>query len=956
MSKNRYLVITSLISIATCILPPNAAIANTVSESSAEVDEIIITGTRIQREGYSAPVPLTVVGREEISTSGTPSLIDVLNEMPAIAPGLDSSNGSNNLDGGSAFINLRGLGTNRSLTLVNGRRRVSGSATSSAVDLNTIPAAAVERVEITTGGGSAIYGADAVSGVVNIITRKNFNGLEVSAQGGMSEEGDAERYSLNMFGGTHFADNRGQVNFGLSYSRTEQLLNRERSYLINRLSWQGTPGNTNGTDGIPDLSIFPNVHGVQQSIYPVFHIGGENYIYTQSGLITPVAETVFATGIRGSGSNWTKEAGIFDGGREHAAQLGNQVLSMRSDLSYELTDSVNFFVEGEFTRTKTPVVNQFFRFDHRPVWFQQTGGPVIGLDSYYLPEALRDVMVQAGIDSVPVARRLPQELGIITDHHDRRTFSVVLGLEGRLFDDWNWDLSYQYGQAHDDIETPNLLRNPNFKNAVDTIADPVTGLPVCRDAEARAAGCVAYNIFASGPLTEEQRAYMVGNRLQYTRNTQQVLAAHLGGDVFNLPAGPVTLALGAEHREEGLKTQDDHGMISGHIRWGVGTNATPRETLDKKFKVTETYGEVVVPLLHDIRFIQALDINGAVRISDYNTIGSTFTWQGGANWTINDDIRLRVTRSRSVRAPNLLELYAPTSITLTSIANPCGPSTISTTQNRLDNCVALGNVPAGGLVSIPEIDAISGGNADAQEETSNSFTAGAVFTPRFAPGLRMSIDYYKIDIKDALTVFGSSAIFKACLDSSQMAGNMFCETMDFDANGNLTALRTVLMNASKYTNSGLDLAVDYRMPIGNQGQLGLSLIGNYLLKKEFLGILDDPATLSVETGEYHSPRLRFNLAVSYDQPTWGVTVKNRFIGSAVIDKQATPERYSDQSVKAKVYTDLVVRAAFTEKLNGFVGVNNALNIRPQKLPETSRYGTYYDLIGRYFHAGIKAQF
>jgi len=939
-------------------LPPAAGDAGAASaepgQEMAEDDAIVVTGTRITQSGYSAPVPLTVVDSARIGTSGSTAVIDTLLRTPSITRGLDSYNGNNNLDAGAAFVNLRGLGANRSLTLVNGRRRVSGSATSSAVDLNTIPAAMIERVEITTGGGSAQYGADAVSGVVNLITKTGFEGMEMSAQGGISDRGDAETYAVSVFGGTKFSDGRGTINFGLSYNRQKALDVDDRSFLRHPLSEQANPASKGPNDGIPDTIIFRDVATYISTPDANFFLSNRPWYYGANGLIDATRQVTIATGSQGSGLYEPRLGPLSDFNfGERTIRLASKVFSMRSDLSYQLTDWLDFFAEGEFTQTTVPGTVEYYRFDDRALWFNATGGPRIKLDNYYLPADVAALMRSSGVTDIGTRKRMADELGVIVDHHNRKTYSIVTGFKGKFADNWKWDVSYQYGQANDDIETPNLLRGQNFKNALDVIADPVTGQPVCRDPAARAAGCTPYNIWVRGPLTDAQRNYFVASRLQNTRNTQEILSAHLNGDLFSLPAGKVAIAAGAERRVEGLRTRDDAAMLSGDIRWGVGTNANARPPLDEQFKVTEGYAEVLVPIIHNTRFIDALSLAGAIRFSDYNTIGSTIAWQAGVNWTVSDDLRLRFSRSRSVRAPNLQELFGPVTVTLTSIANPCGSNAINTTANRKTNCVALGTPATGGPVTVPQIESITGGNADLTEETSNSLTIGAVVTPRAIPNLRLSVDYYDITITGVIT---SPDLNRACLDASSMTGNPFCDRLKFTSAGLLISQNTALINASEFSSSGLDFAVDYRLPVGSSGRIGLSLIGTYLLQKQTLGVRTDPSTLNVQDGEYTDPRLRLNLTTSFDISNWGVSITNRFISKSAIDREAPPEARELRNVPYRIYTDALIRHDINTRLSGFVGVNNVLGVKPPLRAQTYNYGSYYDVIGRFFHMGVKAKF
>lgn len=925
-------------------------LASSSTSAAANVpEEVVVTGTRITQAGYSAPTPVTVVDQAQISTSGATNVIDTLLKMPAIAVGQSANNAANTTDGGASFINLRGLGTNRSLTLVNGRRRVSGSSTSSAVDLNTIPAAMIERVEITTGGASAIYGADAVSGVVNVITKKGFEGLEVKAQGGVSQRGDTANYSLSLFGGTSFSDNRGFVNFAINYSKEDSLNYDDRPYLANRLSEQSNPANKGPNDGIPDRLTYKNVQSFANTANVLFQVRNVPYIYEAGNLVNATPQVAFSTGATGSGLG---SPGEYPNSLQNA-RLGSQVTSMRSDLSYRLTDGISFFAEGEFTQSNAAVPNQYYRFDSRALWFNATGGPIIQQDNYYLPSSVKTLMASGGVTSLAISRTMVDELGIITDYHNRNTYSIIAGFEGVLLDNWKWDISYQYGQEKDDIETPNLLRGQNFKNALDAIANPATGQPACRNAAARAAGCVPYNIFVRGLLTQAQTDYFVATRVQNTRNTQSIIGAHLTGDLFELPAGALAIAAGVERREEGLRTRDDSGMLSGDIRWGVGTNANARPNLDKKFTVTEEYAEVLAPIVRDIPFVESLTVDGAIRVSDYNTIGSTIAWAGGVNWTVNSDMRLRLTRSQSVRAPNLLELYGPVTVTLTSIGNPCGSSSINTTANRKANCIALGNPASGGVNTVPQIQSISGGNAGLKQELSNSWTVGAVLTPSFIPDFQSSIDYFNIAITGAVT---TPNVFNGCLDAASMQGNAFCNRLTFSSAGLLETQDTSLINAAKLSTQGIDFSANYRFPVWETDTISLNLTGTYLMGLDTIAQANDPSTKSVSGGAYTNPRVRLNLTVGYDESNWGVSVTNRFISGSIIDRTALPEARVSNSVPPTVHTDATARYDINDDLSGFIGINNVFDIEPPARAQTYNRGDAYDLIGRFFHAGVTVKF
>lgn len=935
--------------------PPPVQLALAASDVG---EEITVTGTRIARSGYSAPVPLTVVGPEQIATSGYTNVDDVLRQTPSITAGIGAANATGNEDAGTAFVNLRGLGTNRSLTLVNGRRRVSGSRTSSAVDLNTIPTAMIERVEVITGGASAVYGADAVSGAVNVITKKDFDGLMISAQGGIGDKGDAEQYSISFFGGTTFAADRGHIDFSASYNKQAELLSKDRSYISPRPYPVVNPANTGPNDGIPDNITVRGYGSFSQQPDANFFIenGNKYYQYTSTGLSEIRADRVVRTGFLGSGvggdlTDYTDFAQL---------RLPVKTLSFRSDVAYELSDGINFFAEGEFTQTNSTSLTDDYRIDERPTNFNGLGGPQIALDNPFLPPEVAALMTANGLARLPVRKRLVDELDQLENIHDRKTFTIVSGLEGKIADRWNWDVSYQYGQVTDDIQNTNLLVGPNFLNATDVISNPATGQPECRNAAARAAGCVPYNIFVRGPFSQAQRDYFVRTRLQYVRNTQEIISAHVSGDLFTLPAGAVSSAVGAEHRKEALTTRDDALSLSGALTWtGV---AVPHKPVDAEFTADEAYAELLVPVLHDMPFIQALDVDAAVRVSDYSTIGSTLAWRSGINWTVADDIRFRVSRSRSVRAPNLFELYSPQEVGSGRPVDPCNDVRINTVgENRRTNCVALG-APAGGTTEYTGFaEIVSGGNPNLKEETSNSFTIGSVITPQALPDVRVSIDYWNIKITDAVSSFGAQTMLERCVDSSSL-DNTFCRNIVHRPDSQAQRVNTAVINAAELSASGVDLALDYKFLLRNGDQLGFNVLGTYLINKESLVDASDPSTLVIQDGDYANPRVRINATVSYTAEKWNASIINRFISKSDLNRQGSPEAYDISTASARIYTDGRFDYDFNETLSGYIGINNILDIRPPY-----NYVTFgatlvngnvalYDVIGRFVHGGVKFRF
>ena len=940
--------------------PVQFSIAESEDAPTLETDTIFVTGSRIARSSFSAPVPLQVIDAEAIRQSGFNEIDELLLQNPAFAQGLGSANTLNNNDAGAAFANLRGLGANRTLVLVNGRRRVSGASQSSAVDLNTIPASLIERVEVVTGGASAVYGADAVSGLVNIITKTDFEGLEFSVNGGIADEGDAETFSVSMHGGTKFAEDRGHLNFSISYADRAELRAVDREY---GEVWNFQTTNFNNTgpnDGIPDQLTYRDIRGPYNTPDVNFFVDDTYYVYDSSGLRpVNVGETLFGgrTGLAIGG-----EGATF---REHLLlRAPLETFSARSDLSYELTDTVEFFAEAELAATNSAANEQFYRFDSRSIWFNGNGGPVIQRDNPFLPQEVADLMTANGLTELPARRRILDEFGgePVRIEHNRNTFTLVGGFKGVLFDRFDWELSQQYGRYEDSIQTRNLLIASNFLNAVDVIADPASGDPVCRSELARAQGCVPYNIFErKGSFSAAEQDYFVHTRLQNVKNTQSVTSLQASGPAFDLPAGPVSFAAGLEYREETLDTRDDGLSLSGETTF---LRQSPRPAIDAGFDVVEGYFETLAPILANTRLAKELSLEGAVRISDYSSIGTTTAWRFAANWALDDNFRFRFTRSRSVRAPNLFELFEQRSEQPIVEVIPCRDGEVATTENRLRNCRSIG-VPEGfNPLVVPTAGLqVSGGNDSLSEETSNSLTVGTVITPGFIPGLSLSVDYFDIKITDAVSRFSRVDILERCFDSSSL-DNQFCDRITVADDFSVARVDISNINVGSLDVKGIDLFAEYSFPLEFFGDVGLTFAGAYLLEKEQFVVPSDPTSLIIQDGEYTDPTLRFNIGAAVQRDDWRYSIRGRFVGESDIDRQAAPERFDIPTVDSRFYTDVTVGYALRENVDLSLTINNLFDVEPPFSAQTYLGGTgstgpgatAYDNIGRFIAGRIDVRF
>lgn len=917
------------------------------SDAASAVEEIIVTGSRIARPEIESTMPVSVTNAEQALSLGRISAYDALVRDPAVGlgVGLNSSYGQN-WDGGVAAVNLRNLGTNRSLTLIDGQRRVSGSARSSAVDINMIPVGMIDRIEVVTGGAAAIYGADAVTGAVNIITKRNIDETTLTATTGISEQGDASEHMISLSTGGEFAGDRGSFSLGGSYTETEALSMQDRFRWEDQPLYLPNPENTGIGDGIPDRVTLYHYRQIYYDYEPTFWLNNKNWTL-DNGVVREALHDVyygrgeFALGDGGDGRNL-----------EDQRQLrgGQQALSVLGRVDYAITDSLDYngyfsYAHTEYQGTASP-----YRDDSRATFLGGAGGSVAYLDNPYLPESIRQVMLANNLTKLNISRTFGN-FPIRTDEHDRDTFTVGQGLSGTVFDRFEWQAFGQYGRATDNVTTGNIPFKSHWIAARDVIADPATGQPVCRNVAARAAGCVPLNIFSQENPGRELLNYVMGDRKEKRVNTQAVLGASMSGDVFSLPYGEVAVALGAEYRKETLETTDDPLALSGELQYSSGPAAHPE--LDVSNSVKEIYGEVFIPILSDLPFARRLEVEGAYRYSDYSTVGGTHAWKVAGAWSPFEGLTLRGVRSRSVRTPNFGELYEAQIISQAgSIDDPCELGAYYASPTRAANCAALGvKTPLPDIKVGPWIT--TGGNPDLKPETSNSLTIGAVFQPKFLPGFDLTVDYWDIDIEDVITQFSYSRLLYLCVDLPTIE-NPYCALSQREAPlGNPVAVTSTQVNASRMYARGVDFGANYRVPLG-EGQLALSFKGSYLLDNVTETTPGMEAGDVVNDGSWQNPRFRATLLASYKIGGLNVSLDTQFISASKYDVNVdSPESYDDNTVPSRIYNDLSVTYDVNDKYRVGFGIKKIGDVRPPYMPTLYYNSSMYDIVGRYYFATIR---
>jgi iron complex outermembrane receptor protein len=609
-------------------------------------DEIVVTASRTAQNGLQAPTPTQVIGVETIQRQAATTVMEVLNQNPAFkATRSPGANATNTSSPAQATADLRALGGQRTLVLVNQSRVVpfapaSNLGVPTTTDLNLFPTIMIERVDVVTGGASALYGSDAVSGVVNIVMKKRYEGLEVTAQAGVSQYGDSGTQRLGFIAGTNFNDDRGHLVVSADYSNNDgmgDLYTRDWG----RDEWMIVSNGQRATNGLPAFILSKNVHnnlgagGVIVSTIP----GLTNMTFNSDGSIRPYQKGAIFGGSTMIGG----EGNSIISGTDQVPEV--QRFTAYGSLYYEFSDSVTGYIEGGYSRSRGYLDGVAIRLTSQ----------AIRRDNPYIPAAVL-ALLPAGTQSFNISR-FGSDIGI--NHYEivNETPHGTVGLEGKLGGSWKWDAHASYGINNYSSGTFNNPVTANIAFAVDAVRDPASGNIVCRATLAgnpAAAGCQPLNLFGEGNSSAAARDYIWGEGLSKVKYDQLTFAANIVGEPFSTWAGPVSVAFGGEYRRETERlTADAIGAANGFLTAG---NAVP---YGGAFDVKEAYVEATVPLAKDLPLLRSLSINGAFRYADYNTVGGQNAWKAGGTWEPIDGLNIRVARSRDIRAPAINELYSP---------------------------------------------------------------------------------------------------------------------------------------------------------------------------------------------------------------------------------------------------------------------------------------------------------
>ena len=962
---------------------PSEPSAQAQAPSVEAGEEIVVTGSRIRRPDFDSPSPIISLGAATIQQSGTTNLTDFLSGFPALQGSQTSADNSGSGAGiggtGLNLLDLRNLGTERTLVLIDGRRHVASVPGSQAIDINSIPVDLVERVDVLTGGASAVYGADAVTGVVNFVLKKNFEGVTARAQAGISEYGDAGKRLFGVTVGKNFADGRGNVAIAYEYGEESRLESRDRPWLTgsnavgfyrNPNDPEFKPGYTGGaSNGIPDRIPTRDVRyndTAREGGIDVDFDGAPDYIVNSAGQLVPFdIGTVVQPGYS-TGGNATR---VSDYANDLLPEIKRHVVNFIGH--FDVSPALTLFADVKYANNKAFSLGQP-SFDYYLL---------IQDDNPYLPAALRG---NGGV----LLTRDNFDIGQRGESIERETFRSVVGARGNVSSNATYEISYTFGQSNIRSQYINDVYDDRFLAALDAVRDPATGQITCRAnlvpnwtpdqpyASGRYTGapvtfkpgeCVPLNLFGENVASPAAFNFVRANTLDRSRLRQHVATAALSGDfgqLFKLPGGPVGFAVGAEYRKEESRFIPDAIAAQGL----TFTNALGRD--EGSFDVKEAFGELNVPLLRDVPFFHRLEFGAAARLSDYSTIGNTTTWKVDGTWSPVRDITFNGTYSKAVRAPNIGELFGALSQTFAFITDPCDRAELQNgTQYRVANCQALlsqlgvANPAAYEDGRSTNIPGFSGGNRNLREEEARTWTAGVVFQPRFVPGLTVRADWYDIELSNAINTVTATQLAQLCVDQPTL-NNQFCPQLTRTrtpsataAVGNIVSFTVAPQNVARFSTAGLDLNLNYQVETASVGRFNLRVIGNYLHRLEFIGTPGADVTNRRGESGFRSPKYTVNADL-----TWQLGAVTLNYGLSWFDKT---RRFSNQVtdnnpdivapeylyVKELWQHDIFASVDVTDRFQFFGGVNNVFGQKPELATDTYPVAS----VGRYIYAGARVK-
>ncbi|NKJ42622.1 TonB-dependent receptor [Novosphingobium sp. SG720] len=894
---------------------------------------IIVTGTRIERPDLTASSPVSVISSESIKSVNTVTVEQILSVNPQFAGG--STGASNNPGDGSATLDLRGLGSQRTLVLLNGKRLPLYDTTGS-VDVNQIPTILLKDVQVLTGGASAVYGSDAIAGVVNFVLDDKFTGFKVDGGSQITGHGDGAFYDGSIAAGFNLGD-RGHIVIAGNYSQRDGVKYGARSFSNSVLC------------------------------------SDDNVSFCGSSNTTPTAFDIPGAGRQQITANGTLTSNVvgYNYNPVNYAQLPFQRWGGTALFNYNITDGVELYGWGSYQHTKVittlaPTATAGFSFNIDPT------NPLLTAaerDAFFNTAANPDLVINSdGTSTVGIRRRITETGGRIEEHRSD-TWQVLAGLRGDLGSSLKWDASVQYAEVHKHQILRNDLSYTALTEALDVIAD-ANGNAICRSASARANGCLPLNVFTVGTLPQNALSYVLRNATQDNKTSQFVAEASISGDLGFLTSPlankPAAFSIGADYRRETADTDVDDAYASGDlIYYGQGFDIR-----NKSYNVKEAYVEFKMPLVQEKPLFQALDVEAGYRISDYSTSGRVSSYKFGGDWAPVQGLKFRANFQHSVRAPNLYELYLPITPGTGSLGtDPCAGANVDATTAAI--CVAQG-AKQSQIGSIPQpiagqVNAFFGGNPDLKAEKSNTFTVGAVVEP--VRGLSLTVDYYNIKIKDAIYTATISQIISQCFDTDRNASSAACSSikrnpLDGSLSGNITyGVPSTYANIGSIVARGIDVGFAYAHGPRAGFHYSFTFNGTYQIKNnnEINGVLTECAGKFGADCDNPTPKWKHVATLGFGFQKVDFTTRWRLIGASTED--ASTDILTSR-IPVVNYFDETVNIRATDKFTFTLGVLNVFNKTPPIVGDTSgatsvagsTFPVIYDILGRSFFARVTANF
>ncbi len=826
------------------VFVPLGAQAQAPAPQAPVVEEVIVTGSRIVRDGYEAPTPVAVLGVEQIESSASSNIADFVNTMPVFSGSDTPQTSQPSVSGGTAGVNalnLRNLGEQRTLVLINGQRSVPSLATG-IVDINGIPQALVTRVDVVTGGASSAYGSDAVAGVVNFILDTQFTGIKGEVSGGITTHGDNENWKVALTGGTRFANERGHFLLSGEVSDKAGIMDGNRDW--NLEPGYGTMTNPAYGTGpgqsrdVPERLVLSNIGGAGWADGALITAGPlKGIAFGQNGVPYNFVYGDLVSGLEMRGGQW--KAGQVRGTKGNSIDSAQDVQSLFGRASYDLTPEVNIFLQGSYTKSAVltralPQINP--------------ANLTVSINNPYLPEEVRARGVAAGVTQFTLGTLHPDLPGNYTDN-TRDVTRWVTGLDG-TFDamdtSWTWDAYYQFGITRSIEDIPYTLSKAKFALSMDSVRN-ANGTVVCRSTLTNPTnGCVPYNPFGIG-LNGQAAIDWIGIYMwRHQKMRQDVAAANFGGEIFDLPAGPVSVAFGGEWRRERISGVAADVALAND---GLFGNSLPSFGT---YNVKEGYLETVVPLVKGASWAESLELNGAVRATDYSQSGFVATWKVGVVYQPIPDIRFRATKSRDIRAPNLNEYFAG------------GTSNTNTVLDRFNNSLPV------------SYQGFNQGNAALTPEKADAIGLGVVLQPSFLEGFSASVDYYDVKIKDAIGTVSAQTIVDYCFQGN----TAFCSAITRGPNAGGTQviqrIRIQPFNLALQQIQGYDLEASYRFDLADMmdswaGAVTIRGSASRALKD----IQDNTVNPVEERAGAENPKWRYSAQINYNLHPFTATLAAR---------------------------------------------------------------------------------